>query len=354
MANFTGTLNSNEIYGALWNMIISIQTFTDNISLDNTLVDLARRDGTLFGDTKLYYSTDIMKTTEWKNDAEAPNLLKLHRAKDPKVQSIELDHFRMISLTVDYYLSKRAFQDEGSFSQYTSVLIGWINETKKVFDHTLYYTFLGTNETELNGQKITWSDISKEKPANEEEAHKQAYTIAENMANLINELSDLTRKYTDYGFARAFAKRDFKVIWNNKFLNRIRKVDLPSIYHTDFMDQILNGYSMNPNYFGKINEGETSAGDGVRLLMEQEFDDGSDYFAGELLPTGKTSNNTYTEDDSIICKILIELPILMSSFQVGTSFYNPRSLTENKYLIWGYNTLEHFKNYPFITVRAGN
>ena len=47
MANFTGTLNSNEIYGALWNMIISIQTFTDNISLDNTLVDLARRDGTL-------------------------------------------------------------------------------------------------------------------------------------------------------------------------------------------------------------------------------------------------------------------------------------------------------------------
>ena len=168
MANFTGTLNSNEIYGALWSMIISIQTFTDNISLDNTLVDLARRDGTLFGDTKLYYSTDIMKTTEWKNDAEAPNLLKLHRAKDPKVQSIELDHFRMISLTVDYYLSKRAFQDEGSFSQYTSVLIGWINETKKVFDHTLYYTFLGTNETELNGQKITWNDISKEKPANEE------------------------------------------------------------------------------------------------------------------------------------------------------------------------------------------
>ena len=83
-----------------------------------------------------------------------------------------------------------------------------------------------------------------------------------------------TRKYTDYGFARAFAKRDFKVIWNNKFLNRIRKVDLPSIYHTDFMDQILNGYSMNPNYFGKINNGETPAGDGVRLLMEQEFDDG--------------------------------------------------------------------------------
>ena len=64
MANFTGTLNSNEIYGALWNMIISIQTFTDNISLDNTLVDLARRDGTLFGDTKLYYSTDIMKSTK--------------------------------------------------------------------------------------------------------------------------------------------------------------------------------------------------------------------------------------------------------------------------------------------------
>ena len=40
----------------------------------------------------------------------------------------------------------------------------------------------------------------------------------------------------------------------------------------------------------------------------------------------------------------------MSAFEVGTSFFNPKSLTENHYLTFGYNTLEYLKNYPFITV----
>ena len=354
MANFTGQLNSNEIFGALWNMIISVQTFSNNISLDNTIVDMARRDGTLYGDTKLYYATDVLKTSSWKNDAEAPNLLKLHRPKDPKVQAIQLNVFRKIELTVDYYLSKRAFADEGTFSNYTSVLLGWLNDTKRIYDHTLYNTFIGTNETTLNNQSIVWNDVSVTRPTTDEEAHQDAYAIAENLSNLVNTLTDLTREYTDYGLCRAFSKDNIKIIWNNKYLNRIRKVDLPSIYHTDFMESLFNGYSMNPNYFGKKNTGNTPAGEGVRLLSEEEFDDGQDRFGGELVPSGKESEQTYTEDDSIICKIIVgDVPPFMSAFNVGTSFYNPLSLTENKYLIWGHNTLEHLKNYPYITIRAG-
>ena len=38
--------------------------------------------------------------------------------------------------------------------------------------------------------------------------------------------------------------------------------------------------------------------------------------------------------------------------ETGTEFFNPRSLTETHYLIWGYNELEHLKNYPFITAKA--
>lgn len=353
MAQFTGQLNSNEIYGALWNLIISIQTFSNNISLDNSLVDMARRDGTLLGDTKLYYATDVLKTSKWNNDAEAVNLLKLHRPKEPKVQAITLNVFRKIELTVDYYLSKRAFMDEGSFSNYTSVILGWLNDTKRIYDHTLYYTFIGTNETTEHNQSITWDDVSIERPTNDADAHLDAYALAENISNLIDKLSDVTREFTDYGLCRAFSKNDVKIIWNNRYLNRIRNVDLPSIYHTEFMEKLFNQYSLNPNYFGTKNNGATSAGDKIRLLSEEEFDDGSDYFGGELVPTGKTSSQTYTEDDSIICKIIVgDLPVLMSSLEVGTSFYNPLSLTENKYLIWGHNTLEHFKNFPYITIRA--
>lgn len=350
--DFNGRLNSNEIFASLYNAIISIRTFADNISISENLVNSARQDGTLYGDTKLYLSTDVLSSYEWKGDEEAPNLLKLHRPKEPKVQAITLNKFRYIPLTVDYYLSKRAFMDEGSFSSYTSVLLSWLNETKKLYDVTLYNTFIGTNETDLNGQLITFEDVSKEVPTTLDDAKREALNLANDVANLVDDLSDLTRQYTDYGFARSFDKSRIKIIWNKKYLNRIKNIDLPTIYHNDLFNNLFGEYSLNPKYFGKKNNGDTQAGNGIRLLSEEMFDDGTDRFGGELVPIGKSSSNTYTEDDSIICKIVIDLPPLMSSFQVGTSFYNPLSLTENKYLIFGFNTLEHLKNYPFITVRA--
>ena len=71
MGNFTGTLRHNEIFGALFNMIISQQVFADNIAGTNSkLVDQAKVDGTLFGDTKLYYSCDCLASAPWGNDAD--------------------------------------------------------------------------------------------------------------------------------------------------------------------------------------------------------------------------------------------------------------------------------------------
>ena len=109
MPAFTGQLNANEIFAALYNMIISQEVRADNIAgTYSSLVDKARVDGSLYGDTKLYYSTDVLKSAPWGNDAEAANLLALHRPEAPKCQAIHLDQFRQICLTVDNYLSKRA------------------------------------------------------------------------------------------------------------------------------------------------------------------------------------------------------------------------------------------------------
>ena len=57
----------------------------------------------------------------------------------------------------------------------------------------------------------------------------------------------------------------------------------------------------------------------------------------------------YLEDANVICKVLVKLPPLMSAFEVGTTFFNPRSLTENHYLTFGHNSLQYLKNYPFFT-----
>ena len=106
--NFTGTLNSNEIFAAIYNMIISQQVFADNIVHKNTLVDRFKTDGTLYGDTKLFYSTDVLKSAEWGKDLEAANLLTLYRPESPECQKVTIDQFRQICLTVDEYLTKRA------------------------------------------------------------------------------------------------------------------------------------------------------------------------------------------------------------------------------------------------------
>ena len=113
------TLNQNKITAALFNMIISQEVFADNIKGDD-LIDQARVDGGLHGDTKLYYSTDALASSEWGNDEEAANLLEIARPDAPKCQAIHIDNFRMINVTVDNYLSKRAWSDEGTFSQFNS------------------------------------------------------------------------------------------------------------------------------------------------------------------------------------------------------------------------------------------
>ena len=78
------SLTANEVYNTLANMIISQQVFADNLSKHQTLVDKARVDGGLFGDTKLYYATDVLKSVEWgaakgreQEQLEAKNLLDL-------------------------------------------------------------------------------------------------------------------------------------------------------------------------------------------------------------------------------------------------------------------------------------
>ena len=62
-AAFLGQLNSNEITGAIFNMIISQEVYADNLKgTKSELVDHFKVDGSLYGDTKLYYSSDVLKS----------------------------------------------------------------------------------------------------------------------------------------------------------------------------------------------------------------------------------------------------------------------------------------------------
>ena len=357
MATFTGQLRSNEIYASLYNMIISQQVFADNIyDTKSSLVDMARVDGGLYGDTKLYYATDVLATHEWGADAEAANLLSLDRPDGPVAQAIILDKFRQIRLTLDNYLSKRAWSDEGSFSQFNSVMLGWIRDTKKVYDATLYNTYIGTTVADGAAQTMTVT-LTADAGDIEATSRTQAGQIAEAMANLLVDLEDVSRDYNDYGFLRSYNSDDLIFVWNSAIVNKIEKRDLPTIFHKEGLVDKFAQYTLPARYFGNVNASAGSAdGSTVRALVEGDF--GSKHcFPGDLLPSGAAyqANETYTVDGTIAFKIMHKRSVpFMSAFEVGTSFFNPRSLTENHYLTWGHNTLEYLKNYPFITVKVAN
>lgn len=357
MAKFTGQLRSNEIFGALYNMIISQEVFADNIK-GSDLIDQARVDGGLFGDTKLFYSTDCLESTEWGNDEEAENLLQLKRPDAPKCQAIHLDNFRMIHVTVDNYLSKRAWGDEGAFSSFNSVILGWLRDTKKVSEGTRYNCFIGTNvATDEDGETIEAESIT----VSAEDA-ADAKKLAEELANIVTDMTDYSRDYNGYGQLRRHAEGELKVIFNSKYINRIKNVDLPVIFDNAGLKSVFAKEVLPARYFGTVNTvSKTTADTDTRALTECVIASGTGaghYFAGDKIPAGATLVSSgsivvpsYQEDDKIICKIMVKMPPVMSAFETGTSFFNPRSLTENHYLIYSYNTLEELKAYPFVTVK---
>ena len=368
---FTGTLNQNEIFAALYNMIISQQVFADNIyDTKSTLADMSRVDGTLYGDTKLYYSTDVLKSFAWTNDAEAQNLLKLNRPEAPECQAITIDTFRMIPITVDNYLSKRAFSTEGAFSAFNSQMLGWMRDTKKVYDATLFNSFVGTHAS--TGKQNVAINLPTEPEGSglTLEAYNRlvAQTIAEEMANLIVDLEDVSRDYNEYHNLRSYNVNDLVFVWNAEWVNKIKKLDLPTIFHKDGLIDKFAQHTLPARYFGNINttSGTTVANNTtIRSLIEKDYNtvepDKAGYdakkhiFPGDLLPnsTAYEANETYTEDANVIFKVYHKNSIpFMTAFETGTEFFNPRSLTSTHYLIWGYNSLESLKSYPFITAKA--
>lgn len=372
MPNFTGQLRPNEIFAALFNMIISLQTFADNIEgADSSLVDRARVDGSMYGDSKLYFATDTLHSKAWLNDQEAQNLLALHRPAAPKCQVIYLDQFRQISLTVDDYLSKRAWGSEAAFSQFQSVMLAWIMDTKKIYDITLYNSYIGTTQTAIGNQTISVALPAAPSNATDSEleahARREAGIIATRIADLLVDLKDVTRDYNDYRHVRAFNPSALHVVWNSEWVNKIRKLDMPTIFHKDGLMDKFDEDVLPARFFGTVNAsgGTTTATNStIRALVEKDYNtvspgavgyDASKYvFPGDLLPASTVylANETYTEDSNVICKVIHNRSVpYMSAMLVGTSFFNAKSLSTNHYLTYGHNTLEYLKNYPFITVK---
>ena len=409
MGAFSGTLNVNEIYGSLRNMIISQRVYAGNIKgVASSLVDSARVEGSLKGDTKLYISTDALESHPWGGDAEAANLLDIDRAPDPEVQAIVLDVFRQIRVTTDDLLSKRAFMSEEIFVEFNSIMIAWLADTKKIYDGTTYGTFIGTHVT-TKGLQLQEVDVSgaRGNASSELEANRlEAMEVGKHIADLLIKLKDVSTDFNDYAQVRSYDDEEIKVIWNSRWLNRFRKVDYPTIFHSEGIVDKLGEFVLPEKYFGTVitadnisdfsasspttgkpidsddgayTPGSNNANGKVLSYVEKMVEvaslaadprarkskkDNKYYvhvFPGFELPVGATIlasggdfdyGEVYIQTEDVICKIVTEFPPYMSAFEIGSEFYNPRSHTRNNYLTFARNELESLSGKPFITVKA--
>ncbi|MBQ0114040.1 MAG: hypothetical protein KBT03_13000 [Bacteroidales bacterium] len=353
---YSGQLNSNEIFNGIYNMIISQEVISPALASNYALVDKFKVDGGLYGDTKLFYDVDVLKSRPWMEDAEAANLLAINRPASPECQEIVMDQFRQIDITVDQYLTKRAWAQEGAFTTFNSVILTMVNKTKKLYEVTLFNSYVGTEDG-----KVVEVPVSEITATGEEKNRLEAQMIAQYVADTIDEMKDYSREYNDYGFMRAYDEGELMFIWNTKYLNKLTYVDLPTIFHSEVLKNKFSENKLPPRFFGTINTsaGTTSSTNTtIRSLVEKDYTVSGakvHVFPGDLVPksTAYLANETYTVDEDVVCKIITKDTYkIMSAFETATEFFNPRSLTTNHYLTWGYSNPDRLLGQPLVTVHA--
>ena len=364
-ATWAGTLNANEIFSSIFNMIIRQTVNADNISgTFSSLADEFRVEGSLYGDTYLRYETDALETYEYEPDTSRQlNVLETHRPADPHVQAVVLDQFRWIPVTIDSYLTKRAWSTESVFATFNSVCLQWLRDTKRIYESTYVNAYVGTVESSegKQTQNVDFDDITTAVTTVDEEAYNRlvAEAVAEKLANIMTELKDVRTDYNDLGYYRSFDPSDFIIVWNSEFVNMLRKVGMPSIFHKDGLLAIEDKYVLPSRYFGAVNTSSKVADAQTRSLIEQTID--KHYWPGEAITVGQTApaGTSYQEastlmaDGTVICKIIHKEAIpWMSGFETQTEFINPKNRSENHYLHFGHNKLTRFYGLPLVTVKA--
>lgn len=368
---FNGHLNPNEVFGSIYNTIINQIVKVPDLANNYNFVETFRTEGSMYGDTILFYDQDVLSTRDWLGDGEAQNLLAVERPEDPECQAVTLNKFRICKTTLDSYLTKRAWSTENAFTQFNSIVTDMVGKTKKLYEVTMLNAYLGTLEgaSTKADLEIPLSDITE---TGEAKNRLEAQTIAKYLADLIVDMKDYSRNYNDYGFMRAYDESDLMVIWSSNWITKINKIDLPTIFNkSGLMDKfeqnvlparyfgtLIDGSSLPSGLTvesnGKIKIGAGYSGNDIYSMDEGVFASGHK-FAGEKLVSGDefAPGKAYIVDEDIICKVITKDTVkYMSAFEAGTEFYNPQALVTSKMLIFGFSEPTRLLGQPCVTVHA--
>lgn len=376
---FNGHLNPNEVFGSIYNMIIFQEVKYPNLADNYKFAEKFKIEGSMFGDTALFYDQDVLSSRPWLGDAEAQNLLSVERPDDPECQAITLNKFRIIKTSLDSYLTKRAWSTESAFTTFNDIVRSLVGQTKRLYEETMINAYLGSVQGNAK-RSLVEIPLSGITAAGEEKNRLEAQTIAQYIADLIVDLKDYSRDFNDYGFMRAYTEDELMVIWNSAYVNKINKLDLPTIFNKAGLMDKFEQNILPARYFSTpvtatnaagvagltvkgnaVTIGSEYKGKDIITYEEGNFTDASKdnalvhLFPGEKLPKGATFNigEAGFADEDVICKIITKDTIkYMAAFEVATDFYNPQALVTSNMLIWGFSAPDRLLGQPCVTVHA--
>lgn len=393
---FSGKLNSNEFINSLYNAYALVYTYADNLSGGNEgLANRFKQDGGAYKDKSVATDVDVLFSRVW--DASDGNVLQPELKGFVVQEEIVLDKSRQIGLTVDSFLTKRAWMNEGNYDGFRSVLLSQIQKTKQAFEDTLINTFVGNCVNDK--QPINEIDVTMPTDSDPEKQNRlRAMAVFKAIGTTFSNLADYSRNYNANKYLKKFSKDDFILVFNDEYANEFRYVDTPTIFHKD--DLLASGEVLNHRYFGNpVTTATTADGSTHRAsdeyLIRVSAVDGATYSAsgayalrvlpGDLLPKGtpiattdtlatvnsikiiggngdtQTVQNVkcastvlgYTEDATVIAKLVHKNVIkFLSGVSVGTEFVNGKNHTQNHYFTWLYADPKLINGYPVIAIKS--
>jgi hypothetical protein len=367
-AAFTGALNSNEIYNALFNIRILFQKLAPNTVKRDEIVSLVDKATSYYGDTGVIQGVDIQGTYDFGMDAEAPKLLAINRNKTQKIEKFTIDQWRQTDVTNDAYISKRAFLDEGTFAMFNAYIVGTLSKAMDAYESGKVKSSIGTYNSPVAACRV---EITLPAADGTEATERiRAAKIRQAILDLKADLADNQRKYNGYGFYASYDWNDFTPVFSTKYTNEINALALYSTFNPEYIKEASGSRQWTPKWFGTVNAGSGNTGASnttIYSLIEVNSDGTNNFpltdvqlgagtyrvFPGDLLPDNFAyeENTTYTKDDKVIAKVFApEYVYYMTGYTQGESFYNPRSATTNHYLRKGFSDVQVSKFRPFITL----
>lgn len=367
---FTGNLNSNEIYDALFNLRILFQKLAPNTVNRDEIISLVDKATGMYGDTGVIQGMDIQGTYDFLKDLEASKLLQINRNKSQVIEAYTINKWRQTDVTNDAYISKRAFLDEGAFSLFNSYLVGTLSQAMDAFENGFVKTSLGTYTSPVEANTIIIDLPAQD--GTEATERRRAALIKKAIMDLKIDMKDNQRKYNGYGFYASYNWSDFTPIFSSTYIHEINALALYSTFNPNYIGTEDNRI-WTPKWFGtplgdtgtKKTDAKNSTiyslvemnSDGTKNLVldsTQKTNGVYRIFPGDSFPGELTvdKKDAYEIDDKVIAKIFAPNYVYyMTGYQQGESFYNPRSATTNHYLRKGFSNVQVSKFRPFITIK---